>query len=170
MNNLKNNNILKAFLLVAFVAITFVISSCGDRQTASTDNTAPAQSMVPDQPKDDGQGVGRFKNIVLSPIDEKMVASGHTVFEAKCSACHNPTATKKVGPGLLGVTTRRQPAWILNQITNPAEMTQKDPTSKALMAQYLTQMTFQDVTDDQARSILEFFRHNDASGPEQAKK
>jgi mono/diheme cytochrome c family protein len=170
MKNLKNNNILKTLLLVGCVAITFAISSCGDKQTAASDNAAPAQSMIPDQPKDDGQGIGRFKNVTVSAIDEKLATAGQIVFEAKCSACHNPTATKKVGPGLLGVTTRRQPAWILNQITNPAEMTQKDPTSKALLAQYLTQMTFQDVTDDQARSILEFFRHNDASGPEQAKK
>jgi hypothetical protein len=37
-------------------------------------------------------------------------------------------------------------------------MTQKDKTSKELFAQYLIQMTFQDVTQDDARALLEYMR------------
>jgi cytochrome c2 len=84
------------------------------------------------------------------------------IFESKCAACHKTTDQKVVGPGLKGVTTRRQPAWILNMMTNPIEMTQKDPTAKELLAEHLTQMTFQDVSDEQAKQILEYLRQNDA--------
>ena len=46
----------------------------------------------------------------------------------------------------------------MNQILNPLEMTQKDQASKELFAQYLIQMTFQDVSHDDARALLEYFR------------
>jgi len=161
----------RAFLYMAILGFIFLINSCSNKATSSSDdNGAKPQSMIPDAPKDDGQGVGRFKNVAVGTLDEKMATQGKLVFEAKCTACHNTTAIKKVGPGLKDVTQRRQPAWILNQITNPAEMIQKDPTAKELLGQYLTQMTFQDVTDDQARQILEFLRQNDNTGNEEAKK
>jgi hypothetical protein len=44
-------------------------------------------------------------------------------------------------------------------------MTKSDPTAKDLLATHLTQMTFQDVSDEQAKQILEFFRKNDSGAP-----
>ncbi|EKD41544.1 MAG: cytochrome c [uncultured bacterium] len=70
-----------------------------------------------------------------------------------------------VGPNLVGVTTRRKPEWVMNMILNPVEMTQKDPVANDLLATYLTQMTFQNVTQDEVRLIYEFFRQNDAEQP-----
>ena len=46
-------------------------------------------------------------------------------------------------------------------ILNPQEMTQQNPVAKDLLATHYTQMTFQNVTEDQAKLILEFFRQND---------
>lgn len=146
--------------IAAFLALVSLIG-CGNNEEKKNDDVNAPQSMVQDEPKDNGQGIGKFKNVTLASLDEKIAAQGKTVFEAKCSACHKATEQKVVGPGLKGVTTRRQAAWILNMITNPAEMTQKDPTAKDLLAEHLTQMTFQDVTDEQARQILEYFRLND---------
>ena len=158
-------------LSVATIATLFFVSSCGNNEKKSdSENSETPQSMVQDAPKDDGQGVGKFKNITLAPLDEKLAAQGKTVFEAKCTACHRVTEQKIVVPGLKGVTLKQSPAWIMNMITNPAEMTQKDPTAKELLATHLTQMTFQDVSDDQAKQRLEYLRQNDASGPGQAKK
>ena len=157
-------------LTIASATALIFMTSCGNNEKKTDESTETPQSMVQDAPKDDGQGIGKFKNITLTALDEKLAEQGKVVFEAKCSACHNSTDVKKVGPGLKGVTERRQPAWILNMITNPVEMTQKDPTAKDLLATHLTQMTFQDVSDDQAKQILEYLRQNDASGAEQAKK
>ena len=122
-------------LSVATIATLFFVSSCGNNEKKSdSENSETPQSMVQDAPKDDGQGVGKFKNITLAPLDEKLAAQGKTVFEAKCTACHRVTEQKIVGPGLKGVTLKQSPAWIMNMITNPAEMTQKDPTAKELLA------------------------------------
>ncbi|WP_295666667.1 cytochrome c [uncultured Mucilaginibacter sp.] len=170
MKKLPMHFTLKPLLAGFFLTALFALSSCGNKETANTESTEAPKSMIADAPKDDGPGLGRFKNITLAAMDKKVAVEGHTIFESKCSACHNPTEVKKVGPGLKGVTQRRQPAWILNMITNPAEMTQKDPTAKDLLAQHLTQMTFQDVSDEQAKKILEFLRDNDAGGAEVAKK
>ena len=49
----------------------------------------------------------------------------------------------------------------MNMILNPQQMTQENPTAKELFATYLIQMTFQDVSQDDARAILEYFRAND---------
>jgi hypothetical protein len=66
-----------------------------------------------------------------------------------------------VGPPLAGVTERRSPEWIMNMILNPVEMTQKDPAAMELYATYLVQMTFQNVSQDETREILEYFRQMD---------
>lgn len=160
-------------LSLATIATLLLMYSCGNNEKKNEEGTEAPQSMVQDAPKDDGQGVGKFKDISLADIDEKLAEQGKVIFEAKCSACHKVTDKKVVGPGLLGVTERRQAAWIMNMITNPVEMTQKDPTAKELLAEHLTQMTFQDVSDDQAKQILEYLRENDheaKEGKEEAKK
>lgn len=153
----------KMFSIVAVAAIVFM-NSCGngDKKAETEGTEATPQSMIQDTPKDDGQGIGKFKDVTLAALDNKAAAEGMTIFESKCAACHKTSDKKVVGPGLKGVTTRRQAAWILNMITNPVEMTQKDPTAKELLAEHLTQMTFQDVSDEQAKQILEYLRQNDA--------
>ncbi|MCW5907613.1 MAG: cytochrome c [Chitinophagales bacterium] len=151
---------------IATAAIFLFLNSCGN-SSADNSNT-PAQSMVTDEPKDDGQGVGKFKDVTLAAFDAKLAEQGKTIFEAKCSACHRTTDQKIVGPGLAGVTKKRSPAWILNMITNPVEMTQKDPAAKALLEEHLTQMTFQDVSDSDAKALLEYLRQVDGEGPAQA--
>ena len=103
-------------------------------------------------------GVGPVKEeMKLAPVDAALYSKGEQIFNTKCVACHK-FGTRLVGPPLKDVTKRRRPEWIMNQILNPLEMTQKDKTSKELFAQYLIQMTFQDVTQDDARAILEYFR------------
>jgi hypothetical protein len=167
----KTNHMRTKIFSLATIAALFLLASCGnnDKKT-ETESTEAPKSMIADAPKDDGQGVGKYRNITLAAIDDKIADQGKIIFTSKCSACHKPTDKKVVGPGLKGVTQRRQAAWILNMITNPLEMTKTDPTAKDLLATHLTQMTFQDVSDEQAKQILEFLRKNDEGGTEQAKK
>jgi mono/diheme cytochrome c family protein len=108
----------------------------------------------------DELGVGPIKEVNLSAVDKNLVTKGEQTFTAKCSACHKINE-RLVGPPLKDVTKRRKPEWIMNMILNPQQMTQENPTAKELFATYLIQMTFQDVTQDDARAILEFFRAND---------
>ncbi|EPG66810.1 c-type cytochrome [Leptospira wolffii] len=106
------------------------------------------------------KGIGPVSSVVLGPIDAASAEKGRKHFEMKCSACHK-FEEKVVGPALKGVTERRTPEWIMNMILNPQEMTQKDPIAMELLAEHLTQMTFQNVQESEAREILEYLRKLD---------
>ena len=149
--------------LAAICSAFFLFSACG-----GSDNTGTGESTSESEvsePEITDKGIGPIKSIELGEIDEVMVARGKNVFESKCSACHK-FAEKYVGPSMAGITERRKPEWIMNMILNPEEMIDKDPVARELLEIHLTKMTFQDVTEDQARNILEYFRHVDKGGAE----
>ena len=138
---------------------TMLIASCGPSQPANTES--PKTTTVPAAEAPD-KGIGKFKDVQLShPLDEAMVAKGKTIYDVKCMACHKLTAEKLVGPGWKGVTDRRTPEYIMNFATNTDEMLNKDPNAKALLEVCMVRMPNQNVTDDEAREVLEFMRKND---------
>ena len=104
-------------------------------------------------------------DIELGPIDAELVAVGEEIFDTKCSACHK-WEERYVGPPMAGITERRKPEWIMNMILNPDEMIKQDEQAKALFAEYLTPMTFQNVSHDDAVAILTYFRSMDAGASE----
>ena len=107
----------------------------------------------------DGKGVGPVKELKLADeIDESMVKTGEQLFNSKCTSCHKLSAEKGIGPGLAGITDRRRPEWVMNMLLNPMEMTQKDSLAKELLAIYYSQMLDNNLTEAEARSILEFLR------------
>lgn len=107
------------------------------------------------------KGVGPIKTLELTELDPALAESGKTTFEQYCTACHK-FEERYVGPALLGVTERRSPEWIMNMILNPEVMIQEDDTAYELFAEYMTPMANQNMTEDQARSILEYFRSIDS--------
>ncbi len=95
------------------------------------------------------------------PRDESKVAQGKALFSSKgCSACH-AFGKRITGPDLAGVTHRRTAAWIEHQILHPEVMTKTDPISHQLFGQFMLQMPNQGLTPDEARAVLEFFKHTD---------
>jgi len=102
-------------------------------------------------------GVGPVEPFELTAIDPALAATGEEVFTVKCSACHR-MGERYVGPALADVTTRRSPAYIMNMILNPEEMIQRHPEAKALLAQFMTPMANQNLTEEEARAVLEFLR------------
>ena len=110
--------------------------------------------------QDEEIGIGPVKEVKLGAIDKSLVDKGKTIFDTKCASCHK-FDTKLVGPPLQGITQRRKPEWIMNMILNPVQMTQENPAAKELFTTYLIQMTFQDVSHDDARALLEYFRQVD---------
>lgn len=125
-------------------------------KTVSGNKATNSTSANVDVSKD--KGIGPIQEIKLTPINQALVTKGEKIFNSKCFSCHR-IDKKFVGPSLGEVTKRRTPEFIMNMILNPVEMTKKDPIAKELLAQYLTQMTFQNITQDDARAILEYFRH-----------
>ena len=112
---------------------------------------------------DDGvnRGIGPIKSVSLAEIDPESVSRGESVFEIKCTSCHK-IMERYIGPKLLGITERRSPEWIMNMIMNPEQMTQEDPIAQELFLEYSSQMVSQDITEEEARDLLEYFRNNDA--------
>ena len=103
------------------------------------------------------KGVGPVENVELGPVDQSLAEEGKTIYEELCTACHK-IDERYIGPPVKEVTTRRSPEWIMNMILNPEVMVKEDPIAKALMAEYLSPMSNQNLTRDQARKILEYFR------------
>jgi mono/diheme cytochrome c family protein len=158
--NMFNFKSTKKVILALFSGIMiggFAACSSDKSSGQSEKLSAKTEETVPDY------GVGPVKSVSFSEdIDESLAERGKAVFESKCSACHK-FDQRYVGPSLGGITERRNPAWIMNMIMNPQEMTQKDPIAKKLLAEYLTQMVFQDVTEVETRAMLEYFRKVDGN-------
>jgi cytochrome c551/c552 len=120
-----------------------------------TDTVMVAQGIT-------SKGIGRFKDVPLThPLDTVMIGKAKTIFDAKCMACHKLTEEKLVGPGWKGVTTRHTPEWIMNFITNTEVMLDKDQAAQAEVVNCLVRMPNQDLTDEQARQMLEYMRQID---------
>lgn len=162
MKNLYGKKISKSiFILMIAFNIFFTACEKEDTKDSKTDKTETQAVATPSEPIDDGKGVGPIKSVTIpATIDKKLVEEGKKIFEMKCSACHN-IDTKKVGPALKGLILRRKPEWIMNMIMNPSGMTQKDPTAKKLLGEYMTQMADQTIDEKSARTILEYLRSND---------
>jgi cytochrome c len=146
------------YLLVLVGA--FLISCGGSSDSTSDEATAPPQSMVADEADPmDNKGVGPITSVTLSPeIDTELAAEGEKLYQAMCTACHKIGA-KYIGPAANGVLDRRSPEWVMNMILNPDEMVKKDPVAKQLLIEYNgAPMANQNLTEDQARAVLEYFR------------
>ena len=152
--------------IILFLMLTGFFVACGGEKTEKSDDSGETpKSMVADPTSyDPHRGEGKHTNVELgAKLDGAMAEAGDKIQAVKCSSCHKLTDEKLVGPGWKGVTTRRKPEWIMNMILNPVEMTQKDPTAQKLLEEHLTQMTFQNVTQEEARMILEYFRKKDGA-------
>lgn len=105
------------------------------------------------------KGIGPISSVELgAEIDQAMAAKGKEIYDAKCTACHKPDE-KFIGPPPKGILDRRTPEWVMNMILNPEEMTQKDPDAKALLIEFNgSPMANQNLTQEDARNVLEFFR------------
>jgi len=159
---MKKTNIKQILTVIVLCSVLCFTTRCSS-DTSKTDasgNTTSASTEPFDTLKDIGIGPITAP-VTLGPIDNALADSGNKVFAAKCVACH-AIEKKVIGPKLLGVSKRRAPEWIMNQILNPSEMTAKDPIAKNLLGIYIAQMANQNLTQNEAREVLEFFRRNDS--------
>ena len=139
-----------------------VLAACGgDRgQPASGEPPAAAAPAAADglTPFEVTHGIGPVKEeIPAAPVQHELAEKGEKVFEEKCSACHK-LGERYVGPPLGDVTQRRSLAYVMNMILNPEEMYMKHPEAKKLLAEYLTQMPNQGLSQEDARAVVEYLR------------
>ena len=142
--------------------IALLLISCGGGGEGTTDKSneqIPQESVDPYMNWKTNHGIGPITEMALaSEIDQDMAAKGKEVFDAMCTACHK-IEKKFIGPSPQGIMDRRTPAWIMNMILNPDEMVQQDPIAKKLLIEFNgSPMANQNLTVEQARSVLEYFR------------
>lgn len=156
------NRALIIFQIFGFFAATIILfQGCtgGEKKSADQNEKTEKMNEVPN-PLLLNKGIGPISNVQLGSIDPELVKTGEDLFNINCSECH-AIDKKIIGPSLAEITNRRSPEWIMNMILNPLEMVEKDPIAKGLFAEYDTIMVNKNLTQDQARSILEFFRDVD---------
>lgn len=163
----KQVNPMKTLAAIITLSVILLASACGSNEPAQTANAEAPKSMVPDPETYDpkrGEGKWNAENVKLDEtLNDSWVTSGESISNVKCTSCHKMTDEKLVGPGWKGVTSRRKPEWIMNFITNPDPMIDKDPEAQAMLELCLVRMPNQSLSDAEARNILEFMRKNDGA-------
>jgi len=162
----------KKVITVMSLATALIIGACGsseNKEAASTE-TATTEAPAAEAPAeatnyDPKRGEGKFDatNVDVSKFDAAMATKGKAISETKCFSCHKTSDEKLVGPGWKGVTERRSPHWIMNFITNPDPMIDKDPEVQAQLELCLVRMPNQNLAEAEAREIVEFMRQNDGA-------
>ncbi len=161
-------NLIKLSLLIIF---SLTIVSCGgDDKKEKKEKVKIGKTKKSDSKKEkkekkettydlSNKGIGPITSLELpAEIDQTMAAKGAEVYKTKCTACHK-IGKKFIGPAPNGIFERRSPEWIMNMILNPDEMVQKDPDAKALLMEYNgSPMANQNLTEEEARNVLEYFR------------
>ena len=161
-------------LTIKFISILslLIAFSCGEKEkkeSYSSDNgnaveetkkAEPVSSVKASERIDlTNKGIGPVKSLSLpAEIDQALAAQGQEVYNKMCTACHKPNE-KFIGPPPAGVLERRTPEWVMNMILNPEVMIVEDPLAKDLLMEFNgAPMATQNLTEDQARAILEYFR------------
>lgn len=130
-----------------------VVTKSSSHETNS--NEVPASERI----TLDNKGVGPIKDLPLDPnIDKDMAARGSEIFKTNCTACHK-IDKRFIGPSPKGIMERRSPEWIMNMILDPQLMVEQDRCAKDLLVEFNgAAMANQNMTEEQAREILEYFR------------
>lgn len=155
---------MKKIIILASLALAAFLGGCGGNENASTgaQTSGSGSDGPPSYDPKRGEGKHTMETLALTgQLDGSLAETGEKISGVKCFSCHKVTEEKLVGPGWKGVTTRRTPAWIMNFITNPDPMIDKDPEVQAMLELCLVRMPNQNLSDDEARQILEFMRKND---------
>ncbi len=157
------------------IIFSLLLMSCGGKEDKkkegfSVDRTKATEKPVEANPDADmtpasaridlsSKGVGPITAVTLdAKIDEALAKKGEEVYNQMCLACHR-IGKKFIGPAPNNILERRSPEWVMNMILNPEGMVKEDALAKDLLMEFNgAPMANQGLTEEQARSVLEFFR------------
>lgn len=148
---------MKISVIILTIFSGFLIISCG--------NGNEAQQNRNQQSNESGlsgfeleHGIGPVTDrLEIGEIELELAEEGRSIFAMKCEACHNMEG-RMVGPALGDVLDRRSAEFVMNFILNPSGMTSEHPVGRQLLQEYMTPMPFQNVSDSEARAIVEYLR------------
>lgn len=136
----------RSILLFLVPFLLLGLAACGGSSSDSSDEASSQAAQV-----------GPIQSVDVGPIEAELAAKGEELFKTRCTTCHK-LDEEHIGPTMRNVTNRRDLVYIMNMILAPEEMIQKHPTAKKLFSEYGTMMTNQNLSEDQARAILEYLR------------
>lgn len=143
--------------LMLGILATTVLYSCNEKPKKMQNDSNKLAEIDPMRDK----GIGPITHININEgIDNNMVESGEELFNNMCSACHK-IDKRVIGPALGGITKRRTSEWIMNMILNPDQMVKENAQARKLLAEYISPMANQNLTEEETRDILEYFRKID---------
>lgn len=146
-------------LMGVAVLSVLLFTGCGGEQS---DSKIPAAEVKAENPGglsdfEMEHGIGPIKEkVTLGAVNQPMAEKGAEIFELNCSSCHQKTE-RYIGPALGDVLDRRSPTYVMNMILNPDGMVKEHPVAKALLAEYLAPMPNQNLSEEEARAIVEYF-------------
>ena len=162
---------MKRTAILILAAAVAALAGCGGGSgddsggTSKSTETAAQTSPQGEAGAHPTKGIGPIEEIDVASLDRGLAVTGGEVFTAKCTPCHK-MAEKYIGPALKGVTTRREPEWIMNMILNPDVMVKEDPAARKLLAEFIAPMTNQNLTEEEATAVLVYFLQYDEEASE----
>lgn len=147
---------------IVFLMICAIVYGCGQSGNQGSTDSPAGKTAISTEDYDPKRGEGKYESVELEDqLNVTMANEGKLISDLKCASCHKYTDERLVGPGWEGVSSKHRPEWIMNFITNPDPMIDKDPELQAQLEICLVRMPNQNLSDEDARAILEFMRQND---------
>ncbi len=134
-----------------FATLTIFILACSQNRSQQTTEEVPVE--------DQKSLIGYVD--LSDPLEEDLIATGKKIFTEKCARCHTQDTARFLVPSFAGITNRRTPEWIMNMIINVDVMVEIDSIAHGLLMETGIKMPEPQLTIEEARSVLEFFRRND---------
>lgn len=150
-------------VLVMVLGVATLTSCGGGEQAGSTTETPSENGTTSGATATPKPGMITPKDLTLGAVDGAMAEKGKTTYDVKCQACHSLGDNRVVGPGWKGVTSRREPHWIMNMVVNTDAMLADDPEAQKQLEECLVRMPNQGLSETEAREVLEFMRQNDGN-------
>lgn len=152
---------LKWLVFISIASLIAFMVACGPGEDVENGEAEEEEEEVDPQTHTGGD-VGPIQSMNLDEeIDMELAEEGKDIFQGRCESCHR-IEDDRVGPAMGGITQRRTPEFIMNMILVPGDMLRQDPLGQKLQAQFATSMPAQNMDEDQARAVLEYFRKIDS--------
>jgi len=142
-------------LLVTLIAIVMV--ACGPAENGDEVTDEPENDELTDWQMEHGLGPITDPVDIAEQIDQDLAERGERVFQIRCESCHR-MERRLVGPAMLPVLEGRSPEWFMNFTLAPGQNIREHPVGQSLLREYMVEMPFQNVTEEDARAIVEYLR------------
>ena len=150
---------MRVLALIALL-LSMSIIGCGKKDdsapaTAGSSSSGGSSAVAKESKYDKGPRAAEEE------IDEALAKVGEGLFSTKgCTACH-AFGQKMSGPDMAGVSRRRTSEWMKQQILHPDLMVKEDPIARQLFATHALQMPNQGLTEEEAKSVIEYLKARD---------